>query len=170
MLAVVYLTLTAKPLSLRRLLLLFAFALIVANLVFASLHVRHGPHAALVTAAGVTLLAWSMPLVRLVYGAIRFHTFMPNAFAPASGFILWTYGFALAFATMLAISVVTNRAHVVPLGILARLGAAAFLVGSLLPVGLRSRSCGVTPDGLLQIQSRADPVYLATGRSRKSSR
>ncbi len=170
MLAVVYLTLTAKPLSLRRLLLFFVFALIAANLAFAVLHVRHGTHAALVTAAGVTLLAWSMPLARLVYGAIRFRMFMPNALAPASDFILWTYGFALAFATMFAISVMTNRAHEVPLGILARLGAAAFLVGTLLPVGLRSRFCGVSPHGLLQTLLRADPVYLATGRSRKGSR
>jgi hypothetical protein len=168
MLAVVYLLLTAKPISLRRLLLLFMFALIAANLVFAAFQVRHGPHAALATAAGIILLAWSTPLVRLAYGAIRFHMLMPNALAPASGFIVWTYGFALAFAPMLAICALTNRAHEVPLGILARLAAAAFFVGTLLPAGLRSAFLrGIAPHGVLRILSHGDPVYLTTGRSHK---
>lgn len=171
MLAVVYLTLTAKPLSLRRLLLLFAFALMVANLMFAAVQVRHEPHAALVTAAGITLLAWSLPLVRLAYGAIRFHRLMPSVLAPASGLILWTYGFAITFVPMFAISVMTNRAHEVTLGILARLAFAAFFAGTLLPLGLRSALFGgVTPLGVLQILSHGDPGYLMTGRSRNGSR
>ena len=135
MLAVIYITLTAAPLSLRRLLLLFIVALASANVVFALFHAKHAPNAALVTAAAVTLLAWSMPLARLVYDGIRFRMVPMDTLGRVSGFIRWTYGFALALVPMVAITAMIHPTHQVAFVDLLRLSAAAGLLGAVLERG-----------------------------------
>jgi hypothetical protein len=163
MLAIVYLTLTAGALSLRRLLLLFIFALMVANLVFAVFHVKDGPHAALVTAAAIALLAWSMPLARLAYGAIRLHMFMPNALFPASGFILWTYGFALFLFPAVAAEVSVAPPHRLTLALLLRGVALACAVGIGFSVMVRA----IRPTRSVTRLSLSSSAVLRLARERK---
>ena len=135
MLAVVYLTLTAKPLSLRRLLILFIVALTAANIVLAAFQVKHGPHAALVTATAITLLVWSMPLARFAYYAMRFRVFVLDVLLPVSGFVRWTYGLALVAMPTLGIVVLLAPSHRIDLAVLPRVMAAAGLAGLMLQSG-----------------------------------
>jgi hypothetical protein len=121
MLAVVYLALTAKPISLRRLVLLFIFALIAVNAVFAAFQMKHGPHAAVVIAAAITLLAWSMPLVRLAYYAIRLRVLVLGVIQSTSGFVRWTYEFAAMLMAMLLIVAAVHQMHPVTVAMLPRL-------------------------------------------------
>jgi hypothetical protein len=118
-LAVIYLALSAKPVSLRRLLILFAFALASANLVLVVFHPKHAPNVAFVIAAAVSLLAWSMPLARLAYCAVRFRVLVSDVLLPVSDVIRWTYGFALAAAPMLGVVILVAPTH--------RLGSIALL-------------------------------------------
>lgn len=132
----IYLALTAKPISLRHLLILFVFAQVSANLALITFHSKHAPYEAVTIAGAITLLMWSIPLARLVYDAICFRKVVPDVLSPVSGFIRWTYGFALAFVPIFTIGTVIHPGHKVPLGGLARLVVAAMFVGTLLQMSL----------------------------------
>lgn len=161
MLAVVYLTLTAKPLSLRRLLALFIVALMAANAVLAAFQVKHGPHAALVTATAITFLVWSIPLVRFAYYAMRFRVLVLDVLAPVSGLVRWTYLFALMAMPTLGIVVLLAPNHRLDLAVLPRVVAAAGLAGLMLQSGfncwnMRRRPSGIIDDPRLTKRSFYD--------------
>lgn len=61
MLAVIYIFLVAKPISVRRLSLLFVLGLILTPSVLAILHVKDSPSHALAIATSVMLLIWCLP-------------------------------------------------------------------------------------------------------------
>ena len=132
MLALIYLALTAKPISLRRLIALFAAVLVCTDFILVLAHATHAPQLALRSASSITFLVWSAPLARAVFDTTRFRKLQLDALQPASGFIRWTYGFALAFVPILTIGIVIHPGHEVPLGGLARLAVAAIFVGTLL--------------------------------------
>lgn len=136
MLAVIYLTLTAKPISLRRLLLLFIFALIAANAVFAAFQVKQGPHAAVVTALAITLLMWSTPVVRLAYYVIRLRVLVLDVFQSTSGVVRWTYEFAAVLMAMLLVVAAVHQAHHATVAVLPRLLVVAGFGALVLHVAL----------------------------------
>lgn len=106
MLGLMYVALTAKPISLRRLIALFAAVLVSANLALVLTHRADAPRLALHAAISLTLLVWSLPAARAVYDTIRFRKLQLDALQPVSDFVRWTYGFCLVALAMLGICIV----------------------------------------------------------------
>jgi hypothetical protein len=140
LLVLVYVALTAKPLSLRRLLMLFGLALLLANLVFLIIHAKHASQAAFVTAAAITLVAWSTPLVVLTRNGMLYRRPPTDPLVRVSGFVRWTYGFAVALAAMLAITVTIDSRHQIALAGLTRSIVVAGFVGAVLERGFSARN------------------------------
>lgn len=132
MLGLIYIFATAKPISLRRLLALFAAVLVCTEFTLVLVHATHASQLALRSASSITLLVWSAPLARAVFDTTRFRKLQLDALRPASRLIRWTYGFALAFVPILTIGIVIHPGHEVAPGGLARLVVAAIFVGTLL--------------------------------------
>ncbi len=91
MLAMIYLTVTAKPVPLRRLLCLFVVAFIFSYFASIGLGAKDARHVAAAVATIVTLLAWSSPLARLAsYALCRRSVGRPNLLG-VSGVVQLTY-------------------------------------------------------------------------------
>lgn len=113
MLALTYIFATAKPISMRRLSLLFVLVLISATLVLRVLQVRT-PGGALLTATLVTLFVWSTPLLHIMHATVSRRALSLDALRQVSGFVRWTYGFAIAalpIGTVSAILTPTQSLH-----------------------------------------------------------
>ena len=107
MLGLIYIFATAKPISMRRLSLLFIFVLITATLVLRVLHVST-PRGALLTATFVTLFAWSTPLLHIMHATVSRRALSLDALRHVSGFVCWTYGCAIAAMPIVAVSAILN--------------------------------------------------------------
>jgi membrane protease YdiL (CAAX protease family) len=143
-LAMIYLALTAKPISLRRLIALFAAVLLWTNFTLVLAHTTHAPQLALRIAISITLLVWSAPLARVVYDTTRFRKLQLNALQPVSGFIRCSYGFACALLLIVGVSILTHQARGITLAYVLSMATIATFTGVLLakvqlPRGTRSR-------------------------------
>lgn len=107
MLGLIYIFATAKPISIRRLSLLFVLVLISASLVLRVLHVRT-PGGALLSATLVTLFAWSAPLLHILHATLSRRALSCDALRQVSGFVRWTYGFAIAAVPIVTVSAILN--------------------------------------------------------------
>lgn len=96
-LAVAYVILSAKPISIRRLFMLYVFSTVTAFCFLAAFHAEHAAKLAPQIAIVVTLAVWSFPVVRVLYGAFRGQIGL-EAFEPVSGCVQATYGFTTAIA------------------------------------------------------------------------
>lgn len=103
MFSLVYIFLIAKPISIRRLFLLFVLGLMSATGILEIVHVQHSTTYALAIAASVVALAWALPLVRIVQDTIRLRMLSLDALVPVSAVVQWTYGFALVTVPLIAI-------------------------------------------------------------------
>jgi membrane protease YdiL (CAAX protease family) len=135
--------LTAKPISLRRLIALFAAVLVWANFALVLAHTAHAPQLALRIAISITLLVWSAPVARAVYDTTRFRKLQLNALQPVSGFIRWSYGFALALLLIVGVSILTHQARGITLAYVLRMATIATFADVLLakvrlPCGTRN--------------------------------
>jgi hypothetical protein len=110
-LGLIYVFLIAKPISIRRLFLLFVIGLTLTPSVLAILHVKDSPSHALAIATSVVLLVWSLPLVRIVHDTIRLGRLSLDALSAVSDAVRWTYGLALLAVPMLTIGCLFNPAH-----------------------------------------------------------
>ena len=119
MLGLIYIFATAKPISMRRLSLLFVLVLISATLVLRVLHVST-PRGALLTATLVTLFVWSAPLLKIMYATASRRRLSLDALRQVSGFVCWTYGFAIAAAPIVAVSAILNPTQSLHLAVLPR--------------------------------------------------
>lgn len=135
MLALIYIFRIAKPISTRRLFLLFVLGLTLTPSVLATLNVKDSLSHTLAIATAVVLLLWSLPLVRIVYETIRRRRLSLDALAPVSDVIRWTYGFVLLAVPMLTIECLLNPAHRFVLAAIPPLLATAALAGLVLLVG-----------------------------------
>ena len=108
MLGLIYIFATAKPISMRRLSQLFVLALILATLVLRVLHVNT-PRGALLTATLLTLFAWSTPLLHIMYATVSRRALSLDALRQVSGFVCWTYGFAIAAVPIVTVSAILSR-------------------------------------------------------------
>jgi hypothetical protein len=118
--------LTAKPISMRRLSLLFVLALISATFVLRVLYVST-PHGALLTATLVTLLVWSAPLLKIMHATVSRRSLSLDALRQVSGFVCWTYGCEIAAMPIVAVSAIVNPTQSLHLA-LPRLFAIAAIV------------------------------------------
>lgn len=116
MLAMIYLSLTAKPISLRRLFCLFIVSLIAADAASVELGAKEPLHAAAAVAATITLAAWSAPLARMMYHSIYCRSRWQSALLEVSGFIQWTYCGVAVLLLSISIAVAFNHAHQLTLG------------------------------------------------------
>jgi hypothetical protein len=106
-LGLIYIFATAKPISMRRLGLLFVLVLISATLVLRVLQVRT-QGGALLTATLVTLFVWSTPLLHIMHATVSRRALSLDALRQVSGFVCWTYGFAIAAMPLVAVSAILN--------------------------------------------------------------
>jgi hypothetical protein len=141
----VYIFLVAKPISIRRLCLLFVLALTLAMTLLSVLHAGHALKYGLAFATSVVLLAWAFPLSRAVYDSIRYRRLAIDALHPASDVVRWTYGVALVVVPIMAIGWLLEVTHVLVLGMLPRLmtlaalGGLALLLATSIGIGVRRK-------------------------------
>lgn len=107
MLGLIYIFATAKPISMRRLSVLFVLVLISATLALRVLHVSM-PHGALLTATSLTLFAWIIPLLHVMHATVSRRALSMDALRQVSGFVRWTYGFAIAAMPIVTVSAILN--------------------------------------------------------------
>lgn len=131
MLGLIYIFSTAKPISMRRLSLLFVLVLISAILVLRVLQVRT-PSGALLTATLVTLLVWSTPLLHILHATVSRRPLSLDALRQVSGFVCWTYGFAIAAMPIVAVSAILNPTQSLHLAVQPRSLAIAGISGLFL--------------------------------------
>lgn len=110
---------TAKPISLRRLLAFFVVVFIAADLVSGAFGMTRPLHTALTSAAALTLVVWSAPLLR----AIKYNAW--SQMRNVSGAVLWSY----VLVVLLSLMILLNRNRIESLGVLLRQFCAAGLVG-----------------------------------------
>jgi hypothetical protein len=91
----------------RRLSQLFVLVLISATLVLRVLHVNT-PRGALLAATLVTLFVWSAPLLKIVHATASRRALSLGALRQVSGFVCWTYGFAITAIPIVAVSAIVN--------------------------------------------------------------
>lgn len=140
-LGLIYIFATAKPFSVRRLTALFVSALLMAMPFLEIFHVRNVRNDALTIGALLTIFVWSIPLLRVLRDTVRYQSLSLGALRPVSPFVLWTYGFALAAAPIIAMPEALNPTRGLRLGGLLLLVAIASFVALLLRVGSHSGSC-----------------------------
>ncbi len=105
MLGLIYIFATAKPISMRRLSVLFVLVLISATLALRVLHVST-PRGALLTATSLTLFAWSIPLLHVMHATVSRRALSLDALRQVSAFVCWTYGCAIAAIPIVAVSAI----------------------------------------------------------------
>jgi hypothetical protein len=98
-----YVVLTAKTVSIRRLCLLYVFLLASARCLLGGLHVEHAASLALAIATAFSLLVWVSPLVRILFGAVFGKRIALEAFDSVSACVLFTYGFILVMLPAIAL-------------------------------------------------------------------
>ena len=133
MLALIYLALTAKPISLRRLIVLFAAVFVWANFMLALAHATYAPQLALRIATSITLLVWSAPVARALYDTIRFRKLQLDALQSVSGSIRWTYGLCLVALPMLFICMLLGPDYRINLATLLQSLTLAIFIAAVLP-------------------------------------
>jgi hypothetical protein len=106
----IYISATAKPISMRRLSMLFVFVLISATLVLRVLQVRT-PGGALLTATLVTLFAWSTPLFHIMHATVSRRGLSLDTLRQVSGFVCWTYAFVIAAVPIVTVSAILSPTH-----------------------------------------------------------
>jgi hypothetical protein len=103
MLVFIYLISSAKPISIRRLCLLYVFLLASARCLLGVLHVEHAASLALAIATAIGLLVWVSPLVRVLFGAVLDRRIELEAFETVSACVQFTYGFVLVMLPVIAL-------------------------------------------------------------------
>lgn len=109
MLGVIYIVLTAKPISIRRLLILFAVVIASAHCFCGVAHIANAPRVSIATASAITLLAWLSPLMQATWDTLRTRRLKIGALGCASTGVWSTYG--LGFLLLVSI---TSRAPLNP--------------------------------------------------------
>lgn len=152
MLGLIYIFAVAKPISIRRLSLLFAVALVTANCLYTVIHVANPRSMALATATAVTILTWLAPLVIAVGSSVKARRLVLGALDSASGVVRITYGSALAVLLFVAFERIVNAMHPFTLGMLLRTLVAGGLIGLVSLTGIRSFT--MRPSGFRDPENR----------------
>lgn len=149
MLGLIYIFATAKPISMRRLSMLFVLVLISATLVLRVLQIRT-PGGALLTATLVTLFVWSTPLLHIMHATVSRRALSLDALRLVSAFVCWTYGFAIAAMPIVAVAAILSPTHSLHLALPRLLVIAAIVAlasSRLIPRSQLPRSRGQAASG-----------------------
>lgn len=140
-----YIFATAKPISIRRLSLLFGLALISTILVSRVLQGKAVSRDALFIATLITVLAWIIPLLKAICSTACHRTLSLEALCPVSPSVKWTYGFALAFVPLLALTLMIDATHRLTFVELLRLILVAGLLSAISERGFSARNLARRP-------------------------
>lgn len=140
MLGLIYIFVTAKPISLRRLSLLFFVTLILSSAFLGVSPMTHQCSQAIIIASSITALVWSLPLIQVLCATVWRRRVSLRALTPVSGAVLWTYGLGLATLLGTMGQLISSTRHFM-LGSLFGPTIVALPIGFALYVGSRS----VTP-------------------------
>jgi hypothetical protein len=157
----------------RRLSLLFVFALISATLALRVLHVST-PRGALVTATLVTLFAWSAPLLQVIRATASCRALSLDALRQVSEFVCWTYGCAIAAMPIVAVSAILNPMQSLHLAVQPRSLAIAGISGLFLTLAIHVwRERQPVHRGLARRtaanRNRIGPVLIVEGSAKSRS-
>jgi hypothetical protein len=153
--------LTARPISVRRLSLFFIFVLGLSTGMLVTLGARRAQSDALITATALTFLIWSIPPVRMLRDSIRARTMSPGGLLQVSAFVQWTYGIALAAMPLLSIAAFLIAFHHLTVGALVRLLIVAALLGLIVPVGFSSLGRSGRPRARRPQEPHSDPRFAS---------
>jgi hypothetical protein len=134
MLGFIYVVLTAKPISIRRLCLLYVVLWASARCLLSILRVEPATSLTVAIATALTLTVWVSPLVRVLFGTLLGKRIAVEAFERVSACVQFTYGFVLvvlpmiAFETWLRASHVLSRVGLIPTLAYACITCAGFAV------------------------------------------
>jgi type III secretory pathway component EscU len=98
MLGFIYVVLTAKPISIRRLCLLYIGVWASARFLLSILRIEPAASLAVEIAVAITLLVWGSPLARALFGTIFGKRIALEAFETVSVSVQFSYGFTSAMA------------------------------------------------------------------------
>jgi hypothetical protein len=138
MLGLIYIFAVAKPVSMRRLSALFVLGLLLATPILGILNVNNAPRYALWTATALTLIVWSMPLLRIAYSTVRNRALTLDALVPVSTAVQLTYWFVLVLLPVVAIGKLLCPTQVFQMAVLPRLLAIACLAALAFQVWMLS--------------------------------
>src|ERR1700676_920013 len=105
MLGFIYVVLTAKPISIRRLCLLYAVAWASARFLLSILRIEPAASLAVELATTIALLVWASPLVRLLFRVLRGRRVTLEVFETVSACVQFTYGVALLVVPATAVKI-----------------------------------------------------------------
>ena len=134
MLGFIYVVLTAKPISIRRLCILYVLSLASARCSLSILRVENAASLAMVIASIISLIVWVCPLVRVLFGAVLGRRIALEALETVSACVQFTYGFSLvmlpvvALETWLTVPHAPMRAALIPAIAWACLGGGVFVM------------------------------------------
>ena len=134
MLGFTYVVLTAKPVSIRRLCLLYVFLLASARCLLSVLHIEDAGSLALGIATAISFFAWVSPLVRIVVGSVLDRRIALEAFESVSACVRFTYGFVLVLLPVIALETWHGASHasvqatLIPAIAWASVGGASFVM------------------------------------------
>lgn len=126
-LALLYIFVVAKPISMRRLAALFFLTLIAASFVCAAFGMRHPLNAAFAVTATLTVLIWGAPLVLALNRGAR-----GQIARNVSGTVCWSYSATAVLLVSFLFSAGCGQGE--SLGLLVRQVSAAALIGLLVQV------------------------------------
>lgn len=120
----------------RRLVALFAVALILATPALEILRVQNAENNALLISASLTLLVWSIPLFRLLRDSIYRRSLTLNALRPVSEFVQLTYAIGFAGLLTIAASVMLSGENTLTLGHLVGFGPTTLVMALIMRIAL----------------------------------
>jgi hypothetical protein len=138
-LGLIYIFIVAKPISIRRLSLLFVVTLVTTDCVFGITHIQNSQSLALATAITLTAIAWLTPLGLIVGSSVKARRLVLDALDSTSALVQVTYGSVLA-TLLLVFPRVVNAIYPLTLGILLRTWIIGGLIGLVLFIGIKSFS------------------------------
>jgi hypothetical protein len=129
-----YVALTAKPISIRRLCLLYVVIWASVRVFLSILRIEPVANLAVELATAIALLAWVSPLVRVLFGAVLGRRIALEAFETVSAGVQFTYGFSLVMLpvitleTWLTVPHAPMQAALIPAIAWACVGGGAFVI------------------------------------------
>jgi hypothetical protein len=134
MLGFIYVVLTAKPISIRRICLLYVVAWALARFLLNILRIEPAANLAVELATTIALLVWVSPLVRLLIRILQGRRVTLEAFETVSACVQFTYGFALlglpvtAIKIWLSVPIALTQASLIPAIVMVCVGGLGLVI------------------------------------------
>jgi FtsH-binding integral membrane protein len=149
-LGLIYIFIVAKPISIRRLSLLFTISLVTARCLYGVTHIANPPSMALATATALTIVAWLAPLVGSLWSSVKARRLALGPLDSASVIVKITYGSLFATALLMAFQAIVNALNPLALSMLLQTFVVGGLVGLALFMGIRGESKSLVNRGRLR--------------------